>query len=123
MGILMGLKWYNENKDKRNYKLRERWKSDINFRKANKNRQLKNKFGITLDDYNKMFEDQKGCCKTCNRHQTILSKGLVVDHCHKTGKVRGLLCDYCNRLLGNYENKPELFISFNIYLGKQNASN
>jgi hypothetical protein len=100
----------------RNEKLRAKWKNDPKFRAATRNRQLKNIYGITLEDYNNMFESQKGCCITCKRHQSTLSKSLVVDHCHVTNVVRGLLCDYCNRLLGNYENKPELFKEFDVYL-------
>ena len=85
-------------------------------RKGQRDRTLKYKFGISLEKYNEMFAAQNGCCKTCCRHQSELSKILVVDHCHDNGQVRGLLCDYCNRLLGNYENKPELFRAFDAYL-------
>lgn len=101
----------------RNAISRERYK-DPKVKSLFRNRALKSTHGISLDDYNDMFDSQLGCCKTCKRHQTELSKGLVVDHCHKTGQIRGLLCDYCNRLLGNYENKPELFESFDIYLNQ-----
>lgn len=97
-------------------KLRDKYKEDPEFRKEIRNRCLKYKFGIDLNDYNALFAKQKGCCRTCKRHQSELSKVLVVDHCHASLKVRGLLCDYCNRLLGNYENKPELFASFDVYL-------
>jgi len=63
-------------------------------------RDLKNKYGLSIDNYNKMFEQQEGRCGICKRHQTELIKKLVVDHCHDTGKVRGLLCDKCNRGVG-----------------------
>lgn len=102
-------------RDCRNANSREAYKSP-NVKMQVRNRALKNIFGIDLNDYNRMFEFQDGQCKTCKRHQSVLSKVLVVDHCHKTNKIRGLLCDYCNRLLGNYENKPELFLSFTEYL-------
>ena len=101
--------------DCRNEKLRQAYKNP-EVKKRYRNRQLKNDFGITLDTYNQMLSEQESCCATCNRHVSELSKPLVVDHDHNTGKVRGLLCDYCNRLLGNYENKPELFKSFDSYL-------
>lgn len=105
-------------RDCRNSQQRERYK-DPKVKLLVKNRQLKYAFGITLEDYNRMFNEQEGKCKTCKRHQSILSKKLVVDHSHFTGRVRGLLCDYCNRLLGNYENKPELFKSFDEYIMEQ----
>ena len=83
-----------------------------------KNANLKCDYGIDLNQYNEMLTLQNNSCKTCNRHISELTKVLVVDHCHKTGKVRGLLCDFCNRQLGVYENKPELFKNFEVYLSK-----
>jgi hypothetical protein len=50
-----------------------------------------------------MFEDQKGCCGICKRHQSEFKKRLGVDHNHSTGKIRKLLCDRCNLGLGFYE--------------------
>ena len=58
------------------------------------------KYGIDLQDYNSMFEEQEGCCAICNKHQTELSRVLVVDHCHETNEVRGLLCSTCNTGIG-----------------------
>lgn len=63
-------------------------------------RKLKHKFGITLEQYNLKFEEQRGCCAICGRHQTDFNKRLAVDHCHTTGKVRSLLCANCNQSLG-----------------------
>lgn len=65
-----------------------------------RNNLLKSTYGITLDDYNKMFNDQNGSCKTCFIHQSELKNPLFVDHCHTTGKIRGLLCYKCNSALG-----------------------
>lgn len=64
---------------------------------------LKKKYGISLDEYNNMKADQEGCCKICKRHESEIGKGLVVDHCHKEGHVRGLLCGHCNRGLGDFK--------------------
>lgn len=52
-------------------------------------------------DYNKLFIEQNGCCKICKRPQTEFKKKLAVDHCHITGKTRGLLCNNCNTILGH----------------------
>lgn len=57
-------------------------------------------FGITIEDYNKMFDEQKGYCAICQRHQSTFKRRLAIDHDHLTGKVRGLLCDPCNRGMG-----------------------
>lgn len=66
-----------------------------------KNNHLKDKYNITLDDYNKMLYEQNGVCKICGIHHTEVKKGLHVDHCHSTGKIRGLLCVNCNNMLGH----------------------
>jgi hypothetical protein len=62
---------------------------------------LKYKYGITLEDYNIMLFEQDGCCAICGIHHTEIKKSLHVDHCHTTGKVRGLLCYSCNTILGH----------------------
>lgn len=56
---------------------------------------IKRRYGITLEEYDQMFERQHGLCEICQR-----DKKLVVDHDHSTGKVRGLLCQPCNIMLG-----------------------
>lgn len=61
------------------------------------------KYGMTLEDYDKMFVAQNGQCAICQKHQSELKHTLVVDHNHKTGKIRGLLCNRCNTLLGHIE--------------------
>ena len=75
--------------------------------KVVRNTNLLKKFGITLDDYNLMFTQQKGCCAICEKHQTEFDKRLAVDHCHKSGKVRGLLCQQCNQALGMFYDNVE----------------
>jgi len=77
-------------------------------KKVQKNWQLKSKYGITLEDYNQLFIQQNGCCKICERHQSQFKKALAVDHCHSTGKVRGLLCTSCNNGLGRFKDSAEL---------------
>lgn len=72
-----------------------------------RNRQLKHNFGITLEQYNEIFIIQNGCCDICGRHQSEFSKALVVDHDHKTGKIRGLLYDNCNHGIGNFKDNIE----------------
>jgi hypothetical protein len=81
-------------------------------RHVEKNGHLKRTFNITLDDYNRMLEDQNGVCAICKRTETRKSKlgelwQLSVDHCHDTGKVRGLLCFACNSSLGKFKDSIE----------------
>ena len=72
-----------------------------------KNAILKHVYGITLDDYNKMFNEQGGKCAICQRHQNKLTRTLCVDHDHKTNKVRALLCVTCNTDVSVVENRLE----------------
>lgn len=58
------------------------------------------RYKLTLAQFNAMHREQNGHCKICQSNQI---KRLVVDHCHATGKVRGLLCDACNGFLGKLE--------------------
>jgi hypothetical protein len=61
-------------------------------------RHIKLRYGITSADYERMLQEQHGLCKLCGQDSGYKSKKkrLFVDHCHTTGKVRGLLCNRCN---------------------------
>lgn len=61
-----------------------------------KGHRLRQRYGISLDDYNALFNKQGGRCAVCGRHQSVLKNTLSVDHNHETGEVRGLLCYQCN---------------------------
>lgn len=71
-------------------------------------------YGMTPADKARMVKTQRGKCLICNKKKKV----LVVDHCHKTGKVRGLLCHSCNRLLGLYEKWRDSGV-FDLYLKGQ----
>ena len=64
---------------------------------------LRRRFGITTEQYDELLFRQEGCCGVCGKHHTSFSTRLAVDHNHKTGELRGLLCNYCNhRLIGRH---------------------
>lgn len=67
---------------------------------------LKRKYGLTVDDYNKLLESQGGVCQVCKNPPT--NRRLAVDHCHTTGKIRGLLCQACNVSIGKMRESPDL---------------
>jgi len=92
--------YHKKTKEKRLAKMKEY--NSNNYEKI-RNQSLKYCYGITSDDYNKMFADQNGCCAICSTHQSEFKKPLSVDHCHTTGKVRGLLCSECNLGLGKFK--------------------
>ncbi len=77
---------------------------------------LMRSFGIKIDDYNKMLKEQNFSCKICLTHQSELKKQLSVDHCHKTGMIRGLLCNLCNTGLGKFKDDVEVMINAVNYL-------
>lgn len=64
---------------------------------------FKRRYGITVEDYDAMVEKQKGECLICQRRRR-----LVVDHCHTSLKVRGLLCGTCNTGLGAFSEDPKI---------------
>ncbi len=73
---------------------------------------LSRKYGITEDEYKALVVKHDGKCGMCSE-----TAKLVVDHCHKSGKVRALLCDRCNRLLGVADDRIELLQAAIAFLG------
>ncbi len=81
--------WYAANKDKA---ADTQWAGHIRRR-----------YGITAEQYQELLEKQNHCCTVCLKHQDSFKFRLAVDHNHKTGAVRGLLCINCNhRLVGRH---------------------
>ena len=83
-----------------------------------KNAYLIYTYGINLKEYNEMINEQNGCCAICGRHQLELFNTLAVDHCHITGKVRGLLCMDCNVGIGKLKDDIDLLKKSIDYLSK-----
>lgn len=82
---------------------------------------LLHSFKINRNDYNDLLISQNHKCKICNSNEiakTIRGKqrNLAVDHCHSTGKIRGLLCTNCNSALGSFFDKKELLLRAINYL-------
>lgn len=67
------------------------------------NRYLKKQYNITLEQYNEIYNKQKGKCAICNKKHMDGNKRLSVDHNHTTRMIRGLLCQNCNVGLGNFQ--------------------
>jgi hypothetical protein len=78
---------------------------------------LKRKHGMTKEDYNKRLKDQKGVCAICGNGNKQ-KRRLCVDHCHKTGKIRGLLCVDCSVALGNVNDDIKILNKMIKYLKK-----
>jgi Recombination endonuclease VII len=74
-------------------------------------------YGLTDADFWAMFESQSGVCAICMDPLTLdYQTGLHIDHDHKTGKVRGLLCGRCNAGLGHFRDRIDLCLAAHKYL-------
>jgi len=80
---------------------------------------LQRTYGISLDEYQRMLEVQNGHCATCPSDTPGGRGTWHVDHCHSTGKIRGLLCRACNTALGLVKDNPETLRNLASYLEKQ----
>lgn len=94
----------------------------INYRANVKHklyRRLK-KFSLTVEEYNELWARTDGKCYICNLPETKIVMNnaidIAIDHCHITGKVRGLLCHYCNTGIGHFKDDIELLHSAIRYL-------
>ena len=87
-----------------------------------KHRKLKSTYGISLEDFENMLKLQNHSCAICSFSfdYTSQSKGPHVDHDHETGKVRMILCRFCNNLLGYADDNIAVLESAIMYLDKYN---
>jgi hypothetical protein len=87
-----------------------------------KNSKLKRAYGITLKQYNELLSSQDYKCAICytesNRKYRGKIKAFAVDHCHTTGKIRGLLCNDCNTGIGLLKDNVIFLESAINYLNK-----
>lgn len=72
---------------------------------------IKKRYGLSTENYYKLFDLQNNKCAICK-----LEKKLHIDHCHKTGKVRGLLCFGCNAAIGQFNDDTKLLKNAIEYL-------
>ena len=87
-------------------------------KKNKKNRKLTlTRRGLTQETYDTLYKEHKGCCAICGKEEKNVLRGrLNIDHCHTTGKVRGLLCHNCNAALGLLEDSIDNLTSAVSYL-------
>ena len=112
--------YHQKHKKERAKKAKEKWGTS-KYKQCAKNSALKRKYGITLIEYHKMLEEQKGVCKICGKPSTAKDryggvKKLHVDHNHKTGEIRGLLCVKCNQAIGLFGESKEVLQNAIFYL-------
>lgn len=84
-------------------------------------RHLKAIYGITLEQFDVLFDTQQGVCAICHSEETAkdqrgITRRLSIDHCHKTGEVRGLLCNACNNGIARFNDNPAILAEAIRYL-------
>lgn len=120
-----------EQQDKYNANRREKYASDVEHRDILKSKakqwqknnpqkrkaQRLNAYNITIEKYNEVLEKQGHACAICGYSDTSDKNFFpVVDHCHSTGKVRGLLCANCNHAIGKMKDDINILKSAIVYL-------
>lgn len=79
------------------------------------------KYGVDPETYLRMMTDQNNSCAICYQPSVDSPKGLLfVDHCHSSGKVRGLLCHHCNLVIGHAKDNTDVLTQSINYLRKHN---
>ena len=109
-------------------KLQKQWKTaHEKYRQTEKYKETRTaywykvRYNLSMDTYKDMLKTQNHVCAICKRPETSKNangeiKPLAVDHCHTTGKIRGLLCHKCNVLLGKAEDNTEILQNAILYL-------
>lgn len=86
-----------------NQNRRLRQKNADSYAKSNQCKTFRRKYGVSLAEYEAQWERQDRRCAICSRHPKSNERAFAVDHCHVTGRVRGILCPQCNVDLGRIE--------------------
>lgn len=94
------------------------YKNKEKHKEYGRKKHLKSKYGLTVECYDKMLKSQDNQCEICKIHVSELAKPLYIDHCHSTGKVRGLLCQHCNSGLGHFRDNIDSLLKASQYLVK-----
>lgn len=113
-----GKKYYESHKEREALRGKEYYlQNKEKVIKRTSARSLKYRYGLTPEDLLHMHELQNGVCAICFSLPKE-GRNLDVDHCHETGKIRGLLCNNCNRGLGHLQDSKEILEKAISYLGK-----
>jgi len=107
-------------KKKENARRREKYRSDKKYKDRIKSQQFKRRYGIDLSEYQSLLKKQNDLCAICkvNIGKSRYKRDLAVDHDHRLGTVRGLLCTNCNTMLGYLQDDPKRCIKAASYLEK-----
>jgi hypothetical protein len=99
---------------------RKTYKNTDGYKQSIRRRNLK-RYGLTLEAFDEMITTQDGRCAICERKaEDVSDKPLAVDHSHTTGKVRGLLCQFCNTALGSLREDIDVMQKMIAYVEQHN---
>lgn len=104
-------------KDKRRVYYTEKLQNSEKEKERVKKVRLKRSYALSIDEYEAMIIRQSGLCAVCGQLPSDRSV-LHIDHCHKSGKVRELLCTHCNSVLGHAHDNPEILRNAARYIEK-----
>lgn len=93
---------------------RERYKADPNYWRS---LSIKKRYGITLDEFDRLIAAQGNACAICRRPMDQIERKCI-DHCHRTGKVRGVLCQGCNVGIAHLQDDPLVALRASEYLAR-----
>jgi hypothetical protein len=99
------------------------WKKNPLPKEVQRERNLKKSFGITIGDYERLLEKQGGVCAICGVSACSSGRNFAVDHCHKSGNIRGLLCKFCNTALGQFQDSKQNLLNAISYLERDDNGN
>ena len=114
-------KWKEENRDYVRENAKENYHKDVVTKRK---KELARKKGLRLEEYDQMVKACDGKCHICGKEEKrkgragFVSSNLSIDHCHNTGKIRGLLCHDCNTGIGKLKDDTELMMKAIEYLRK-----
>ena len=94
---------------------RQRYETEPSYRERNRRYNLKKLYGVTPEQVDAMRVAQDGACAIC-RETLMGGRQEAVDHCHRSGRVRGILCKDCNTGIGHLRDSPELMRRAAAYL-------
>lgn len=108
-------KWAKDNPEKLKARKRRWYKK---YKRELRDAKLRKLYGVSLEEYEEMLKIQNNVCAICGKPPRKGKRSLSVDHDHKTGKVRGLLCNNCNLGLGKFQDNSHITDRATDYLLK-----
>jgi hypothetical protein len=115
------LRWRQKNRERVRETVKK-WvaKNPEKMRSYKRKQHYREQYGITLEERDQMLTAQGNCCACCGGKSPKHKMGWVVDHCHKTGTVRGILCQPCNLTLGKVAESIDHLKAIISYIEKHN---